>query len=133
MGMEVQEQMNPIVHRDSGEFSCRYEKELVSELPLFRHPCQRCDVGACRRHERGLPDRYPRLTPASLARHTQNTGRSEPERLAGRLSARLEFADVDDDAAAAALLSEVTAECARIHHAVYDTFVAYSLELNLPV
>src|SRR5439155_25076550 len=31
--------------------------------------CQRRDEGACRRHQSGLPDRYPRLAPARLGRH----------------------------------------------------------------
>lgn len=68
----------------------------------------------------------------SLARHTQSFGRSGPERLAGRLSARLEFADLDEGEGATALLGAVVAECSRIHHAVYETFVAYPLEMSLP-
>src|SRR5438477_3594721 len=67
--MEVQEQMNSIVHRDPDEVGCRYEKELVGEFPLFGHPRQGRDVGACRRHQRGFPDRYPRLTAARLGWH----------------------------------------------------------------
>jgi uncharacterized alpha-E superfamily protein len=58
-----------------------------------------------------------------------------PKRLAGRLNARLQFADVDamlDGAGASALLATVTAECADIHGAVYEAFVAYPLELRLP-
>jgi len=58
-----------------------------------------------------------------------------PKRLAGRLNARLEFADVDamlDGAGASALLATVTAECVDIHGAVYEAFVAYPLELRLP-
>lgn len=58
-----------------------------------------------------------------------------PKRLAGRLNARLEFADVDamlDSASASALLATVTAECVDIHSAVYEAFVAYPLELRLP-
>jgi uncharacterized alpha-E superfamily protein len=68
----------------------------------------------------------------SLARHSHSFGHSGPERLAGRLSARLEFADLDEDQGAGPLLSAVVAECSRIHHAVYETFVAYPLELRLP-
>ena len=69
----------------------------------------------------------------SLARHTQISGHSGPERIAGRLSARLEFADLDEESQGAGpLLSAVVAECSRIHHAVYETFVAYPLELRLP-
>lgn len=66
-----------------------------------------------------------------LARHTE-FGHSGPERLAGRLSSRLEFADMDESQAAGPLLTEVVAECSRIHHAIYETFVAYPLEQRLP-
>ncbi len=58
-----------------------------------------------------------------------------PKRLAGRLNARLEFADVDamlDGASASALLATITAECVGIHGAVYEAFIAYPLELRLP-
>ena len=57
-----------------------------------------------------------------------------PERLAGRLKARLQFADVDELEAVGAgpLLTTVVNECARIHEAIYETFVAYPLEMRLP-
>ena len=71
---------------------------------------------------------------SELARHVEATGRAAPERLAGRLKARLEFADVGELEAfgASALLTTVADECARIHEGVYETFVAYPLELRLP-
>ena len=61
-------------------------------------------------------------------------GRSDALRLAGRLDARLKYADVGEVEAtgAGALLAEVARECAAIHEAVYATFVAYPLELSLP-
>jgi uncharacterized alpha-E superfamily protein len=68
----------------------------------------------------------------SLTRHAEYAGRAGPERLAGRLSARLQFADMDDSFATGALLGVVVAECARIHHAIYETFVDYPLEMRLP-
>ena len=51
-----------------------------------------------------------------------------------RLKARLQFADVDELEAtgASGLLGTVVNECARVHEAIYDTFVAYSLEMRLP-
>ncbi len=69
---------------------------------------------------------------ANLARHSETPNASGPERLAGRLNARLEFADMDETEGAGALLGAVVAECSRIHHAVYETFVAYPLEQRLP-
>jgi len=61
-------------------------------------------------------------------------GRSDALRLAGRLDARLKYADVEEVEAsgAGALLAAVSAECSAIHEAIYETFVAYPLELSLP-
>ena len=58
----------------------------------------------------------------------------KPDRLAGRLAARVEFADYDEIAehGASVYLANVVAECSRIHEAVYETFVAYPLEERLP-
>ena len=58
-----------------------------------------------------------------------------PERLAGRLNARLQFADEDallGGGEASALLTTVVNECIDIHKSVYEAFVAYPLELRLP-
>jgi uncharacterized alpha-E superfamily protein len=57
-----------------------------------------------------------------------------PERIAGRLSARLEFAEFDEvvQFGASAYLATIVQECARIHEAVYEAFVAYPLEQRLP-
>jgi uncharacterized alpha-E superfamily protein len=68
----------------------------------------------------------------SLTRHADYAGRAGPERLAARLAARLEFADMEETLGAGALLGVVVGECARIHHAIYETFVAYPLEQRLP-
>jgi uncharacterized alpha-E superfamily protein len=61
-------------------------------------------------------------------------GRSEALRLAGRLNARLQYADIGEIAAtgAGALLTAVGEECAAIHAAIHETFVAYPLEMSLP-
>jgi uncharacterized alpha-E superfamily protein len=61
-------------------------------------------------------------------------GRSDALRLAGRLDARLKYADLDEVEAtgASALLAAVSAECGVIHEAIYENFVAYPLELSLP-
>jgi len=69
-----------------------------------------------------------------LVRHAEAWGRAAPERLAGRLSSRLEFADPEElqNGGAGEILSAVTVECARIHGAIYDTFVAYPIEQRLP-
>lgn len=69
---------------------------------------------------------------SALAR--RNEERGGPERIAGRLKARLEFADIHEleTQGAGALLTTVVNECARIHEAIYGTFVAYPLEMRLP-
>jgi uncharacterized alpha-E superfamily protein len=69
-----------------------------------------------------------------LCRHAGAAGHGNPDRLAGRLKARLQYADMEDVAAvgASTLLSTVVGECAQIHEAIYDTFVAYPLEMRLP-
>jgi uncharacterized alpha-E superfamily protein len=58
-------------------------------------------------------------------------GRSRPERLAARLSGRLEFADMDEALAPSALLTAVAQECRAIHGAIIETFVSYPLEQRL--
>ncbi|MDR3507298.1 MAG: alpha-E domain-containing protein [Caulobacteraceae bacterium] len=67
-----------------------------------------------------------------LAPRSTVVSRAGPERLAGRLNARLEFADLDETLGASAILGAVVAECSRIHHAVYETFIDYPLEQRLP-
>jgi uncharacterized alpha-E superfamily protein len=66
--------------------------------------------------------------------HLSRGREGEALRLAGRLNARLKYADVEEVEAsgAGALLAAVGAECSAIHEALYDTFVAYPLELSLP-
>jgi len=74
------------------------------------------------------------LHPEELAYLLAGNRERLPERLAGRLKARLQFADVDELEAVGAgpLLTTVVNECARIHEAIYETFVAYPLETRLP-
>ena len=71
---------------------------------------------------------------SAASRYVEAAGHAGPERLAGRLKARLQYADVANMelTGAGALLSTVLDECAAIHTAIYDTFVAYSLEMRLP-
>jgi len=61
-------------------------------------------------------------------------GRGDPARLAGRLNARLTYTDVEDveSTGASAILTFVEAECAAVHKAMFETFVAYPLEMRLP-
>jgi uncharacterized alpha-E superfamily protein len=69
----------------------------------------------------------------AVSRYAELPGQS-PERLAGRLNARLEFADFGEvtQAGASSFLATVVEECAHIHESLYETFVAYPLERRLP-
>jgi uncharacterized alpha-E superfamily protein len=71
---------------------------------------------------------------SSVSRHMEVGGAVGPDRLAGRLKARLQYADIDEVQAAgpSLFLSSVLDECEAIHHALYEAFVAYPLELRLP-
>jgi uncharacterized alpha-E superfamily protein len=71
---------------------------------------------------------------SAVSRHAEIAGHSSPDRLAGRLKARLQYADMTEIEAAGAsgFLANVLDECAAIHDALYETHVAYPLELRLP-
>ena len=71
---------------------------------------------------------------AGAARYVEHAGAAGAERLAGRLKARLQYADLENLQlnGAGALLTTVLDECAAIHATIYETFVAYPLEMRLP-
>jgi uncharacterized alpha-E superfamily protein len=64
----------------------------------------------------------------------RDLGRHDPLRLAGRLNSRLAYADIDEVEAGGAgpLLAAIAEECEAIHAAIFETFVAYPLEMRLP-
>jgi len=69
-----------------------------------------------------------------ISRYAEHTGNAGPQRMAGRLKARLQYADIEtlQLEGANALINMVLDECSAIHAAIYETFVAYSLEMRLP-
>ncbi|TAJ73944.1 MAG: hypothetical protein EPO51_03675 [Phenylobacterium sp.] len=71
---------------------------------------------------------------SAIIRHAGMAGSVGPDRLAGRLRARMQYADMDEIHAQgpSAFLKTVLDECAAIHRSLYDTFVAYPLEDRLP-
>ena len=71
---------------------------------------------------------------AAIIRHAGLAGSVGPDRLAGRLRARLQYADIDEleDQGASPFLRIVLDECLAIHRSLYDAFVAYPLEDRLP-
>ncbi|MFM8753622.1 MAG: alpha-E domain-containing protein [Phenylobacterium sp.] len=82
-----------------------------------------------------------RFTTARIEEHLSGVGRNVdlggaagPERLAGRLRARFQYAEAETLTAEDSdlLVATVLEECARLHAGIYDNFVAYSLEMRLP-
>jgi uncharacterized alpha-E superfamily protein len=71
---------------------------------------------------------------SAVSRHAEIGAHSRPDRRAGRLRARLQYADMAEIEAAgpSAFLANGLDECAAIHKALYETYVAYPLELRLP-
>jgi uncharacterized alpha-E superfamily protein len=70
----------------------------------------------------------------SISRHAQAAESPGPDRLAGRLRARLQYADIAEVQAQgpSGFLGAVLDECAAVHRAIYEAFVAYPLEQRLP-
>ena len=71
---------------------------------------------------------------SSISRHVEAASAAGPDRLAGRLRSRLQYAQIDEVQAGGptAFLGAVLDECAAVHRAIYETFVAYPLEQHLP-
>ncbi len=70
----------------------------------------------------------------AIIRHAGLAGSVGPDRLAGRMRARLQYADMNEleTQGASGFLKTVLDECSAIHRSLYDAFVAYSLEDRLP-
>jgi uncharacterized alpha-E superfamily protein len=70
----------------------------------------------------------------SISRHVDTNRQGDPDRLAGRLRARLQYADLNEveSQGTSAFVANVLDECASIHRAIYETFVSYPLEQRLP-
>lgn len=70
----------------------------------------------------------------AISRHAGMSSAADPERLAGRLKARLQYADLNEleSQGPSAFLKTVLDECAAIHRTAWETFVAYPLEERLP-
>ena len=106
-------------------YTADIQPKLIQEFLLFNEEFPRSIQFATARIEEHLK---------ALASPGLDQGSSAPERLAGRLSARLRFADLEEMASqgASSLLATVNQDCARIHEAIYGAYVDYSLEQHLP-
>ena len=69
-----------------------------------------------------------------LAKHSGRSTGARAERLAGRLRASLDYAQVDEvlDEGTHVYLTEVGHQCAQVHAALYQSYVTYPVESALP-
>jgi len=99
--------------------------ERVTEFLLLDAECPRSVRFAATRLETAL---------RAIARYTGHPSDGRAERLSGRLRASLDYGQVDeilsDDPHA--YLTSVSRQCAQIHAAIYQSYVAYSIETALP-
>jgi uncharacterized alpha-E superfamily protein len=70
----------------------------------------------------------------ALARYSGRRAGGRAERLAGRLHASLDYAQVDEILAEDphAYLAGIGGQCVQIHAALYQTYIGYAIELALP-
>lgn len=106
-------------------YTADIQPRLIQEFLLFNEDFPRSIRFSTARIEEHL---------RALAGHGNVQATGAPERLAGRLSSRLRFADLEETASSGAggLLATVSQDCGRIHEAIYGAFVAYPLEQHLP-
>ena len=106
-------------------YTADIQPRLIQEFLLFNEDFPRSIRFSTARIEEHL---------RALAGHGNVQASGAPERLAGRLSSRLRFADLEETATSGAggLLATVSQDCGRIHEAIYGAFVAYPLEQHLP-
>ena len=78
----------------------------------------------------GIQKELRHLGPSSDANR-----RAQPERLAGRLKANLDYGQIDElmGGDIDAFLRDIQTSCKQIHQAVYDAFVGYEVDELLPV
>jgi uncharacterized alpha-E superfamily protein len=106
-------------------YTADIQPRLIQEFLLFNEDFPRSIRFSTARIEEHL---------RALAGHGNVQATGAPERLAGRLSSRLRFADLEETATSGAggLLATVSQDCGRIHEAIYGAFVAYPVEHHLP-
>jgi uncharacterized alpha-E superfamily protein len=106
-------------------YTADIQPKLIQEFLLFNEEFPRSIRFSTARIEEHL---------RALTSQGLDQGSGTPERLAGRLSSRLRFADLEEMAlqGASGLLATVNQDCARIHEAIYGAFVDYPLEQHLP-
>ena len=70
----------------------------------------------------------------ALARHGGRPTGARSERLAGRLRASLDYAQVDEILAESpsTYLTGISRQCAQIHAAIYQTYISYPIEQAVP-
>jgi uncharacterized alpha-E superfamily protein len=99
--------------------------ERVLEFLLLNAECPRSVRFAATQVEAAL---------RAVARHSGRAAGARAERLAGRLRASLDYAQVDEILADGPrpYLAGVSRQCAQIHVALYQGYIAYPIESALP-
>jgi uncharacterized alpha-E superfamily protein len=107
------------------QYTADVRPERVTEFLLLNAECPRSVRFAAARVETALQ---------ALARHSGRATGATAERLAGRLRASLDYAQVDEVLTEGphAYLTGVGRECAQLHAALYQSYVSYAVESALP-
>lgn len=106
-------------------YTADVRRERVTEFLLLDAECPRSIRFAATRVEAAL---------CAAARHAARPSATRAERLSGRLRASLDYGQVDEILAddPHAHLAGVSRQCAQIHLALYQSYIAYPIEAALP-
>jgi uncharacterized alpha-E superfamily protein len=106
------------------ESYCRFytadiRPERVAEFLLLNAECPRAVRFAIERVEVSL---------RAIARQVGKTAPGRVDRLAGRLRASLGFTQIDEIDSLESYVQEVRRQCEQVHTALYQSYIAYSIE-----
>jgi uncharacterized alpha-E superfamily protein len=107
------------------QYTADVRPERVTEFLLLNAECPRSIRFAATRVEGAL---------TALARYSPRATGTRAERLAGRLRASLDYAQVDEVLGEGphAYLSGIVRQCSQIHAALYQSYISYAVESALP-
>ena len=107
------------------QYTADVRPERVTEFLLLNAECPRSIRFAATRVETALQ---------ALARYSGRATGARAERLAGRLRASLDYAQVDEVISEGphAYLAGVGRQCAQLHAALYQSYISYAVESALP-
>jgi uncharacterized alpha-E superfamily protein len=107
------------------QYTADVRPERVTEFLLLNAECPRSVRFAAGRVEDALQ---------ALARHSGRATGARAERLAGRLRASLDYAQVDEVLSEGphSYLAGLGAQCGQLHAALYQSYITYAVESALP-